>query len=269
MFNDPDYLRRAQYADARHLDARARLHRKYGRDDWYPWAAGQVSWSEGDRVLEVGCGPGWFWAAAADVLPARLDLTLTDLSAGMVETACARAAEAGPDWAVEGRALDATRLPFADASFDVVMACHMLYHVPDPALAIAELARVLRPGGVALVTTNGRGHLRELARIEASVWPGSAEAGAAELFGLENGLALLERAFGQVALHRHHDDLDCTDPVDVAAYLRSSPPGIDATADEACALAAEIGRAFQDGGGRLRIGKEAGAFVCAAPRRVL
>ena len=41
--------------------------------------------------------------AAADLLPTRLDLTLTDLSPGMVEAACARAAAAGPDWTVRGR----------------------------------------------------------------------------------------------------------------------------------------------------------------------
>lgn len=267
MFNDPDYLRRAQYADARHLDARARLHRKYGRGDWFPWAAEQAPWTDGARVLEIGCGPGWFWDAAADLLPARLDLTLTDLSPGMVEDACERAAAAGPDWTVRGQALDAGRLPFADASFDVVMALHMLYHVPDPARAIAEMARVLRPGGVALVTTNGRGHLRELTQIEAVVWPASPHPEVADLFGLENGGAMLSAAFGEVELRRHADDLDCTDPIDVAAYLRSSPPGIDATADEARALAAEIGRVFQDGGGRLRIGKDAGAFVCTGPRR--
>ena len=268
MFKDPDYLRGSQYADPRNLDARARLHRKYGRDDWFPWIAGQIVWRDDARVLEVGCGPGWFWAASAEQLPDRLDITLTDLSPGMVEAATARAAEAGPEWRMLGQVADASDLPFETGAFDVVMACHMLYHVPDPAKAISELARVLAPGGVALVTTNGRGHLRELAAIEASVWPRSTDARVAELFGLENGEAMLGQAFGRVDLRRHHDDLDCTDPVDVAAYLRSSPPGVDATAAEACALAAEIGRAFQLGGGRLRIGKDAGAFVCAAPRRL-
>jgi SAM-dependent methyltransferase len=57
---------------------------------------------------------------------------------------------------------DAQALPFADEAFDVTMAMHMLYHVPDRALAIGELRRVLRPGGVALVLTNSNTHLEQL-----------------------------------------------------------------------------------------------------------
>jgi len=49
---------------------------------------------------------------------------------------------------------DAQWLPFADASFDCILAMHMLYHVPDRDLAIAEMRRVLRPGGVLLALTN-------------------------------------------------------------------------------------------------------------------
>ena len=58
-------------------------------------------------------------------------------------------------------------IPFADASFDAIIAMHMLYHVPDPAAAIAQMHRVLKPGGILAVTTNGAGNLRrmhELAR---------------------------------------------------------------------------------------------------------
>jgi SAM-dependent methyltransferase len=53
-------------------------------------------------------------------------------------------------------------LPLAGASLDVVMMMHMLYHVPDPARALAEAARALRPSGTLLVATNGRRHLAEM-----------------------------------------------------------------------------------------------------------
>ena len=53
---------------------------------------------------------------------------------------------------------DAQALPFPCDAFDVTLAMHMLYHVPDRALAIAELRRVLRPDGVALVVTNSQRH---------------------------------------------------------------------------------------------------------------
>ncbi len=72
------------------------------------------------------------------------------------------------------RVADAATLPFADASFDIVLAAHMLYHLPRPADGVAEIARVLRRGGTALVATNGAGMLRELFALQAQVWPGQA-----------------------------------------------------------------------------------------------
>src|SRR5688572_27725132 len=76
-----------QYGNSEKLAARARLHQNYSTaaTPWFQWVASQVELRSGGRVLDVGCGPAWFWAAAADVLPDELDLTLTDLSAGMVE----------------------------------------------------------------------------------------------------------------------------------------------------------------------------------------
>jgi len=59
-------------------------------------------------------------------------------------------------------AADAQSLPLTDASLDVVMMMHMLYHVPDPARAVAEASRVFRRDGKLLVATNGRRHLAEM-----------------------------------------------------------------------------------------------------------
>jgi SAM-dependent methyltransferase len=59
-------------------------------------------------------------------------------------------------------AADSQALPLTDASLDAVMTMHMLYHVPDPAKAVAEAARVLRHAGTLLVATNGRRHLAEM-----------------------------------------------------------------------------------------------------------
>jgi SAM-dependent methyltransferase len=261
--NDLAYLRDRQYAQPDNLDARANLHRRYGRNDWFAWLAAQVERCDGARVLEIGCGPGWFWDAAGAALPRRLDLVLTDLSEGMVTAALGRAKRA--DWAVRGQAVDATRLPFESGVFDVVLACHMLYHVPEPPRAIAEIARVLKPGGVAAITTNGKRHLAELFEIEAEVWPGEDRAREMDLFGLENGAELLAPAFRQVELRRHQDDLTCTDPADVEAYIVSSPPGSEATMAKRVELRAAIARRFAADGGAMKVGKAAGLFLCRKP----
>lgn len=81
-----------QYGDSRKLAARARLHSQYSvaETDWFFWVAGQLPLRTGDHVLDIGCGPGWFWAAAVDQLPQALALTLADLSPGMVDEALRR-----------------------------------------------------------------------------------------------------------------------------------------------------------------------------------
>ena len=81
-----------QYGDSRKLAARARLNREYtiAEIGWFPWIARQLPLKSASRVLDVGCGPGWFWASTANMVPEKLDLTLSDLSPGMVQEAVER-----------------------------------------------------------------------------------------------------------------------------------------------------------------------------------
>src|SRR5205823_13608729 len=63
---------------------------------------------------------------------------------------------------IEARVGDVQALPFADGEFDLVVAAWMLYHVPDLDRGLAEIARVLRPGGVLVAATNSLQHMQEL-----------------------------------------------------------------------------------------------------------
>lgn len=107
----------------------------------------------GKRLLEVGCGEGanLFHLAARLGSAAQLygvDFTLEKARFAGVHTGCATAAA------------DATRLPFADACFDVVLIRDLLHHLPRPVAALVEAARVLRPGGALfLVEPNGKNPL--------------------------------------------------------------------------------------------------------------
>ena len=116
-----------QYGDSRKLAARARLNSAYmiAEAAWFPWVAERLPFKSGDSVLDVGCGPGWFRDASAGEVPEKLDLTLSDLSPGMVQEAAARCG-ALPFATVHGQPADAVALPFGDASFDAVIAMHML-----------------------------------------------------------------------------------------------------------------------------------------------
>ena len=81
------------------------------------------------------------------------DLDLKELAPVSGMLAAMRAeGEAAPPATATALSADATRLPFADGSFDAVIAAEILEHVPDDAAALAEVARVLRPGGTVAVT---------------------------------------------------------------------------------------------------------------------
>ncbi len=94
------------------------------------------------RVLEIGVGTG---RIALPLRDAGVDVTGVDLSVPMLERLLAKGAAP----VVAG---DATRLPFSDASFGAALAVHVLHLIPPWRDAIAELARVVRPGGVLLVS---------------------------------------------------------------------------------------------------------------------
>jgi SAM-dependent methyltransferase len=261
------YLRDVQYRDSSRLAARARLHVKYGTAAmaWFPWLATQVTWPERGRVLEVGCGAGWMWAEASARLPVDLELTLTDLSAGMVTEAVERVGSLGRYRHTVGRVADVQELPFRDAAFDVVVANYVLHHVPDAGRAVAEMARVLRPDGVAVVACVGDGHLAELHQIRREVFGDDWGNAITDTFGARSGARLLPFRFGRVDWRPYDDRLDCRDPDDVLAYLASTPPVEDAD-DVQHRRVVEVVRArFDAQGGRLHVSKDTGLFVCHAP----
>jgi SAM-dependent methyltransferase len=251
-----------QYSTSEKLAARARLHRDFSVDEspWFPWVAMKAGMKPGDRVLDAGCGPGWFWAASAGVVPRDLDITLCDLSPGMIEEAVPRVSGAS-SWTVRGEVVDVGRLPFADASFDVVIAMHMLYHLADPAAGIAEIHRVLKPRGRAAITTNGANNLRELYGFNAAAFGTKPEEPVASLFGFTHAETLLRERFGNVAFSRHDGRLRITDPGTVFAAQTSFPPGDGAPEDQLARLEAVITEAFAKAGGVLTVDKDMGVFV--------
>ena len=97
-----------------------------------------------ERSLEVGAGTGYF---SLNLLRAGIvrDATCTDISPGMVGTLAANAERLG--LSVKSLSADAEALPFAAASFDLVLGHAVLHHLPDLGLAFSEFHRVLKPGG--------------------------------------------------------------------------------------------------------------------------
>lgn len=102
------------------------------------------------RVLEVGSGPGELALEIVRGLPTA-EVVGVDLADSMIERAVERAGGEAYGDRVRFVLADATVLPLADRSFDVVVSTLSLHHWADPARVFGELGRVLRPGGVALI----------------------------------------------------------------------------------------------------------------------
>jgi SAM-dependent methyltransferase len=263
---DQAYLKDDQYRDPSRLAARTSLHLRYGTATvpWFDWVQQTAAIPAGASVLEVGCGEGRLWEALPKDV-AGLHLTLVDLSVGMV-TAARRRVGHGARLRAGGAVADVQQLPFPSGSFDVVVANHMLYHAPDPASAVLEVARLLRPEGRLVAATNGARHLAELGEIRAEVFGTSPLDDTLAAFGIDTGTPMLQAAFEDVVWVGYHDRLDCTDPADVLAYLRSVPPGEGATAEQDAHMVDLVHRGFASGGGTMAVSKESGILLAHRPR---
>lgn len=161
QLTDRDYLLGSQYRDSSILDARIRLHEHFSTNPlgWHPWVFQQLDLPERCKILDVGCGPGHLWLQNLDRITPSWRVVLSDLSIGMV----AAASTGFADFELfQFAALDVRAVPFPGETFDVVIANHMLHHVPRREQALSEVRRVLKLGGRFYATTNRRGHLREL-----------------------------------------------------------------------------------------------------------
>jgi SAM-dependent methyltransferase len=101
--------------------------------------------------LDAGCGDGRYLAAMAPWPNRPARVAATDISERILEVA-----KAAAGFPVETPRANLEALPFPDASFDLVLCTQVIEHLLDPALGLRELARVLQPGGRAIVTTDHR-----------------------------------------------------------------------------------------------------------------
>ena len=213
--DDPAAVAR-QYAREDNLEARRAIYANAEGPDPRELAFQAVAEASPQRVLEVGGGPGELAARVRDEL--MCEVAMLDISPRMVELATARG--------VDARIGDVQELPFPNGSFDVAIAAWMLFHVPDLHCGLAELARVLRPGGRLVAVTNGADHLAELRRIAGvAQWQ--------QVFRSEEAAALLERHFARVerreasgwvtieddeAVHRYVESLQHEGAIELAPY---------------------------------------------------
>ena len=226
----------------------------------------RISLRGDETVVDVGCGNGiWLSGLQGQVRTA----VGVDLSAGMLAATRAKAEGVGLIQA------DAAELPLVSGSADVVLALHMLYHVADQQRAIQELYRIIRPGGVALVSTNSTKPtaIEVLGRVSVAAVLGRPEGPILpELsFNAGNGLQLLGAVFEEVEPAWHvagHRITRAGVLVDFLASVRGPMEmflGVDLDWD---AVASEVtGRAAAviDADGAFISQSEAVSYLCRKP----
>ena len=257
---DRDELLFEQYKDGSNLDARIRLHQEFStaETDLHRWLFERFEFPAGARVLEVGCGTGTLWKQNEGRVPFGLDVTLTDFSPGMLEAA-KRALRGGlHEFTYE--TADVQDLPFGDGEFDVVVANHMLYHVPDRETAFAEIRRVLKPDGTLYASTGGENHMREIYDVVDQFSDGDRLTNTE--FTLQNGADQLSAWFDDVELLCHQNALEVTEVEPFVDYVASS---VDVEADGPGDLAMDDLRAYVEeriaDDGSIHVTKENGLFV--------
>jgi SAM-dependent methyltransferase len=198
------------------------------------------------------------WEGGQGDFPPGLKLTLTDISPGMVDEALARVGKLERYSGATGRVADAAALPFPDASFDAVLACHMLYHVPDPARVLDEMRRVLKPGGIIVVTTNDSDNLKLMYELGGRAFGGATSDPSGAAFDLATARDLVGARFDDVAVTYCPGELAVTDGEALVDALTSYPPGDGASGEQIDELRRMIAEHMRAGNGVVRIPKRTG-----------
>ena len=259
-FTDQQYLKTDQYRDSSNLDARVEIHRRFSTNSygWMNWVFDHIfALPVNAKILELGCGPAYLWKENVSRIPSAWDITLSDLSSGMLDSAWRNLVVTGR--AYNFKEIDAQSIPFADETFDAVIANHMLYHVPDKAKALTEIKRVLKTGGRFFATTVGDNHLKEITNWFRQIHKSEVWDSFANLFTLENGLSQLQPVFPNVTLSRYEDSLHVTELEPLVAYFRSGIRAGELSDEEFAKLQVDLEKELKEKG-RIFITKDSGLF---------
>lgn len=217
---------REQYKSDKNLNIRNNLHSyNTNKIDFDKWCFNQINFPLNARVLEVGCGTGKLWYKNKESINEDLDITLSDFSKGMLKSTKEKLKELKHNFKYEE--INVENIPYEDESFDIVIGKHMIYFSPNIEKALAEIKRVLVPGGIAYITVNSceaMAELNELAeKFDSSL--GIDNNGYSARFELENGGPIIRKYFSNVDVEILEGKIIVDDPEPVVSYKASTIQG--------------------------------------------
>lgn len=257
--------------------SRASVHRRYTRfvdrgptiyeyrqpaRDWVNYALDWINWDSSWTVLDAGCGRGAYFRALTDRVPDGALFGL-DLTAGALQGAVDRFPT------VPVLVGDVQSIGMADASIDVVLSAHSLYHVPHIDRAIAEFRRILKPSGVLLAIydsdVDDQPELDELFMTAGGTVPINA---VTNRFSIESAPAYLEAVFGDITVHIERPVMVVPDAGPVVGEIDSVRPALEphlaagVTWDDLIARVTEQVERTIAKEGVFRISEHKAVFVC-------
>ena len=259
-----------QYSDAEKLRVRIESHRRYSErsSEFFDWMLPHIAPKRGLRLLDVGSGPGPYHPRLA---AEGVRVVAVDQSHGMIREVLSQSQGGGYD--ATGASADASYLPFAAASFDRVMANHMLYYVKDQRTALEGMRRVLRPGGRIILATNAADSGAELSALHEAAarqlghTPGARDASNFTL----SDLSLVRSVFPSAVVHIREDAFVFPDARSAIEYYASgmvdvlTPPVLDGSHRQPLidAVRQQI-ETIVARDGVFRVAKNSGCFVATA-----
>ncbi len=220
------------------------------------------------NILELGAGMGTLWTQNASKIPSSCHLTISDFSAGMVKHLKLNLAPISDKFhSLDFMQINAQEIPFESNTFDVVIACHMLYHVPNLSRALQEIARVIKPEGKFYATTVYSDHitrlsfLREIAGLRTDL-----HSECFSSFLMDSGELKLRNFFYSVTSDSYFNEVVLS-PENISIlinYIKSSfdPPNLAVFQENYPRLLAQIQSIIQKEGSLKVLGKS-GIFIAS------
>ncbi|MBY8983530.1 MAG: class I SAM-dependent methyltransferase [Candidatus Lokiarchaeota archaeon] len=214
----------SQYKTHQNLTNRMNLW-SYGSnpESLQKWVFSKIQLREHERVLELGCGTGQLWLENFRNVPLTCSIVLSDFSKKMLGKAKENVQPL--NLPIKFEIIDAEKIPYPNQVFDVVIGCHMLYHIPNIEKALIAINRILKPGGRFISTTISRQHTRELIDFLSEFGLYSEEK--MKLFSEfknETGREVLKPFFAEIEFFEYINQVNITSVEPLMRYIKSMFP---------------------------------------------